>query len=443
MKVSTLPVYLRLWPRTLFGRLTLILLIGLVLAHGLSFGLLLYERAQSARTMMLYALGKDVASSIAILERVPPAERPAWLSRLERKNYRYVLEPVTAGIPIQMPLAQEVMSTIRAALNADYAVSTTVIPDAATPRQLYIHLQLADGAPLTIVLRPAAMPISLWVPLIIAIQLGVLILVMWCAVRLATRPLQQLAQAANQLGSNLQGQPLPEEGPLEVIQAAAAFNAMQRRIGDSLTERMQILAAISHDLQTPITRMRLRADLLDNPLHRDKMLSDLQAMQALVEEGLAYARSAQGATEESCRTDMDALLNSLVYDYRDAGKMVHLSGRLGHPLVTRPYTLRRILTNLLDNALKFGEAVEVHAKLEMPERLMIKVLDRGPGIDEAELQAVLQPFYRVENSRNRETGGTGLGLAIAQQLTVALGGTLVLSNRQGGGLQAQVSLPVG
>jgi signal transduction histidine kinase len=260
-------------------------------------------------------------------------------------------------------------------------------------------------------------------------------------VRLATRPLAQLAQAADALGPDLKGQPLPEDGPSEVARAAAAFNAMQRRIADHLDERMRILAAISHDLQTPITRMRLRADLLDNAALRDKLHGDLNAMQELVEEGIDCARSAGGATEAARATDLHALLDSLVCDYRDAGQSVRFDGRLERPITTRPHTLRRIVTNLVDNALKFAGDAELRIEAEAPDRVCIAVRDRGPGIAQAELQAVLRPFYRIESSRNRDTGGAGLGLAIAQQLTAALGGTLALSNREGGGLEARLSLP--
>ncbi len=187
--------------------------------------------------------------------------------------------------------------------------------------------------------------------------------------------------------------------------------------------------------------MRLRADLLDSPSLRDKLHSDLNAMQALVQEGIAYARSAQGVTENTCRVDLHALLDSLVCDYLDAGEHLQFVGRIEQPIVTRPNALRRIVANLVDNALKFGECAEILVEVDPPHRVSIAVRDRGPGIPPSELSAVLQPFYRVERSRNRHTGGTGLGLAIAQQLAFALGGSLTLSNRDGGGLEARLTLP--
>ncbi len=427
------------WPHTMFGRLMLILVLGLMLAQALSFGVFLLQRMQTGKSMMLYSLGKDVASTVAILERLPAAERGSWLTQLERRNYRYQLGVAPSGVPQASALAAEVAQALRSALAANYPVSVTA--PAQDGQRLDLHLALADGTPLTVILTPSFMPLPDWLLPVIAIQLAVLIAFMWLAVRLATRPLAQLAQAADLTEPQGAAQPLPEDGPQEVAQAARAFNAMRARIDGFLSERMQILAAVSHDLQTPITRMRLRAELLDDAAQRDKMLGDLQAMQMLVAEGIAYARNAHGLNEKPCRTDLDALLASLVYDYTDAGQALRLSGELKLVLLTRPHALRRIVGNLVDNALKFGKEVEIALAREAGGQYSISVLDRGPGIPAAQREAVMQPFYRMENSRNRDTGGTGLGLAIVQQLTLALGGTLALSERAGGGLAVRVLLP--
>jgi signal transduction histidine kinase len=187
--------------------------------------------------------------------------------------------------------------------------------------------------------------------------------------------------------------------------------------------------------------MKLRAEFMDDGVEKDKLWSDLSEMQHLVQEGVAYARSMDTSTETARRVDMDSFLDSLVFDYQDVGREVELSGKTGAVIDTRPHALRRVLVNLTDNALKFGGAAQIQVLANPDNSLSLQVLDRGPGIAEAELSEVLKPFYRVESSRNRDTGGTGLGLAIAQQLTIALGGTLSLSNREGGGLCAQLKLP--
>jgi signal transduction histidine kinase len=432
----------RLWPRSLFGRLTLILFSGLFVAHVLNFELIVHERTQVAEDIMFDNLATDVMAAVALLERVPAAERSAWLSRLEHRNYRYLLETMRDGEPIPSAESRKWIAPVARALGSGYTVTATRRPNALDPLQFRLHLRLSDGTPFTVDLSPVKTPHSVWVQVVMTIQLVMLAVFTWIAVRLATRPLVKLAKAADAMGPDLKGSELPEEGPQEVARAAVAFNSMQRRITDYLAERIQILAAVSHDLQTPITRMRLRADLMDDSVQKEKFHSDLSAMQVLVEQGIAYARSAHDVAETPCRTDLDALLDSLVCDYVDAGQPVRLNGRIGRPLMTRPHTLRRIIANLTDNALKFGRDTEIMLNTTTPEHVQIIVRDRGPGIPEHELKAVLQPYYRVESSRNRESGGTGLGLAIAQQLTVALGGTLLLSNREGGGLEALLSLPV-
>jgi signal transduction histidine kinase len=255
-----------------------------------------------------------------------------------------------------------------------------------------------------------------------------------------TRPLAQLSAAADDLGPDLKAQRLAEEGPTEVAHAARAFNAMQQRIAGYMSERVEILAAISHDLQTPITRMRLRTDLMDDAHDREKFRQDLDAMHSLVREGVTYARTLHGAAEPPLRIDADALLESMVADYEDVGQQVRLEGKAGAPIVSRPHALRRILMNLIDNALKFGSEVRLRVHAEEDGRLVLSVLDNGPGIPPDELDAVLKPFYRVESSRNRSTGGTGLGLAIAHQLAMAMGAELTLKNRAEGGLEARLAL---
>jgi signal transduction histidine kinase len=427
------------WPKSLFGRLILILICGLTAAHALSFALALIERRHTTALMMINYLSRDIASSVAILDRLPAPEREEWLPKLERRNYRYTLEPPVGLHEAEQGLARRIAAVIQKAVGPQYDTRVFVPPN--DQDQLLIQLHLHDGNPLGIEVAVTPLPLARWVLVVLGAQLLLLFIFSWKAVRTVTRPLMDLADAANSLGgSNLKSVNLSEKGPVEVAHAAGAFNAMQRRIADYVTERMQILAAISHDLQTPITRMRLRADLLDDAALRDKLYGDLDSMQALVQEVIAYVRDGQGLTEAPRRIDLDALLDSLVCDYVDADKQVSLIGRVGRAVCTRPQTVKRIVANLVDNALKFAQSAEVHVAVE-EDWISMTVVDRGPGIPESELETVLNPFYRVESSRNRETGGTGLGLAIANQLSHALGGALTLNNREGGGLSARVRVP--
>ncbi|KFF36397.1 ATPase [Pseudomonas aeruginosa VRFPA01] len=405
-------------PRSLAARLALILFAGLVLAYGLSFASQFYERYQTAKHMMLDSLEQDVAISVAMLDRLTPAERQAWLPRLERRTYRYRL--------------------IERALDGQYPLALQTVTDSRPHFQ--VRLSLRDGSPLTIDVTPAPVPLSGWLPLVLLVQLALLLLCTGLAVRTAIGPLTRLVKAVEHLDPNRPAQPLAETGPREVAHAAAAFNAMQVRIAEHLKERMQLLAAISHDLQTPITRMKLRVEFMDASSDRDKLWNDLEEMQHLVREGVAYARSMHGSAEATCRVDLDAFLDSLVFDYQDSGKQVQLDGRTAAVIDTRPHALRRVLVNLIDNALKFAGAARLEVERRADGGTRIQVLDNGPGIPPGELDEVLKPFYRVENSRNRDTGGTGLGLAIAQQLTLAIGARLSLANRPAGGLCARIEL---
>ncbi|ABR90876.1 two-component sensor histidine kinase [Janthinobacterium sp. Marseille] len=426
------------WPRTLFMRLMLILFIGLVVAHALSFWLIMRERTDATTGLMLGYLQQDVASSVALLDRLPAAERAAWLPRLERRTYSFSLEPGMAGRAPDTKLSSMIAASFVEAIGSHYRVTAHVVP--GQKDRVQAQLELSDGMPLTIDMRPAGLPISDWLPLVLLLQLAALAAVTWVGVRLATRPLAQLADAADTLGPDLRASRLPEDGPLEVARAAKAFNAMQGRINTYMTERMQILAAISHDLQTPITRMRMRADMMDDSEQREKLNHDLKEMEVLVKEGVAYARTLHGTSEPPRAIDPDALLESLVFDYTDAGQELDLHGKVGHPIITRPNALRRVLINLIDNALKFSTQVEVSVSAGPEGKTTILVLDNGPGIPEEDLETVFQPFYRVEASRNRDTGGTGLGLAIAKQLTLAMNASLTLHNRATGGLEARLVL---
>ncbi|KMN09656.1 ATPase [Pseudomonas helleri] len=427
------------WPKTLASQLSLIFLVSLLLANGLSFSVQFYERYLSARSTMLNNMENDISTSVAILDRLPAEERQAWLSRLNREHYQYLLTKGDSGVPMDTADPPMSASSIKDTLGQHYALTFADIPGVRPHYQVF--LQLADGNPVTIDVRPADIPVALWLPVVLVLQLALLLGCTWMAVRLAIRPLSRLSRAVESLDPNARIQHLDESGPTEVAHAAVAFNAMQQRIADYLKERMQILAAISHDLQTPITRMKLRAEFMDDSIERDKLLSDLGEMEHLVREGVAYARSVHGSTEANCKLDLDAFVDSIVFDYQDVGKAVNSSGSYGSPIETRPHALRRVLINLLDNALKFSGAAELVVSAEANGNVSIKVLDRGPGISAEELREVLKPFYRVESSRNRDTGGTGLGLAIAQQLAIALGGSLGLSNREGGGLCAELLLP--
>ncbi|HSX74188.1 MAG TPA: HAMP domain-containing sensor histidine kinase [Sphingobium sp.] len=431
---------LRLLPGTLRARIFLILFVGLAVAYGLSFTVLSLERYMSAKAVMLGTLESDVATSIAVLDLMPADARAGLVDRLGRGNYSFVLGEGLPGEPDASARGAEIAARIEEAVGHRFPLRLERIPGEAL--RLQAHLSLSDGSPLTIDIFPrGVMPVANWLPSVFVVQMVLLMLCAWYVVRQAVRPLERLAAAADALDPNRPGPPLGAEGPSEVAHAVSAFNAMRERIAHYLEERVQILAAISHDLQTPITRMRLRADMADDTPERDKLLSDLAEIERLVQDGIAYARSAHGNGEKPSRIDLSSFIDSIAYDYQDMGKAVTVAGAVSGTVATKPHALRRILTNFIDNALKFAGSAEIGVERRADGGTRITVLDRGPGIPEEKIEAAMQPFFRLEQSRNRETGGAGLGLAIAQQLAAVLGGSVRLSNRPGGGLAAEVLLP--
>jgi signal transduction histidine kinase len=232
----------------------------------------------------------DIADAVAILDYVEPEERPAWLDRLSRRHWRYVLGD--GGEIEAQPSSKRLQANIarlRAVLGPAHDANFVYFdPPTRLRRGILIHL--TDGSPLTLEIFWQGASISPWLPAALAVQLCIIAFFVWVAVKLATQPLARLEHAANSLGSDLRGEPLPEDGPQEVARAATAFNAMQRRIAEQAVERIQILAGIARRLQTPITRMRLRADFLGDSDAKEKLQGDLQEMQTLVKQGLALAR---------------------------------------------------------------------------------------------------------------------------------------------------------
>jgi signal transduction histidine kinase len=273
----------------------------------------------------------------------------------------------------------------------------------------------------------------------VLVLLVAVILLSLLAVRWITRPLKTLADAAEELGKDINRPPLPETGPVEVVRAARALNTMQSRLSRYLSDRTRIFAAMSHDLKTPITRLRLRAELLDDPQIRQKFSKDLEEMESMVGATLDFMRGLENE-ERSQRIDVTALLESLQADAREIGGRVEIEGAASAPYAGRPQALKRCLANLIDNAVKYGRSARL-AVDDDAARLRISVRDEGPGIAEAELERVFEPFHRLETSRSRESGGTGLGLSIARNIAEQHGGTLVLRNLPAGGLEAILTLP--
>jgi signal transduction histidine kinase len=311
---------------------------------------------------------------------------------------------------------------------------------------LYLHLQdrtslMSGGHVHPGMMGMEAVPMRfLWH---VGLTLVVVIAASLIAVRWIARPLREMTEAATAFAHDIDAAPLAESGPVEVRRAAEAFNFMQKRLRQLVVERGRALAAVSHDLRTPLTRMRLRAELVDDPLLQQKLNADIDTMHAMVNGVLAYLRGLED-TEPAQPINMEALLHSIVEDERSLGRPVHLIERESAEASPPPYAgklsvLRRAIGNLIDNAVAHGHSVTVRLH-DTPNELRILVDDDGPGIPDADLVRVTEPFVRLDASRSLDTGGVGLGLAIVRDVAAYHGGQLILENRAEGGLRASLVL---
>ena len=432
------------WLHSLFARLMLILIVGIMIVLAVSFTLFVGERERLGRAALFESVAQEIATKVEVLDRLSTAEREQWIDQLGRRRLRLALrqpsEPLRP-LPDGHPLPAALRAAMPERTSAAYAHER---PGMKHPIIIAV-VHLADGTPLQVRLPGVPPGPHLRSPepgrlfAALAALIGGVGLLTWFAVRLATRPLSRMAEAARALGEDPERAPMDTRGPTEVSQAAQAFNQMQQRIREHVSERTRILAAISHDLQTPITRLRLRAELLDDEPLRTRVQADLDSMQALIKEGLVYARSLDDAAPAQA-VDVDSLLEALREDALDMGWKISLSGSVGVPVLARPTAVRRALWNLIENGAKFGGAVEIQVS-STPQMIEIRIRDHGPGLPESELEKVFEPFYRLETSRNRNTGGTGLGLAIARNLLRRQQGQVHLHNHPAGGLEAVVVLP--
>jgi len=321
--------------------------------------------------------------------------------------------------------------------------STQMMQHWFTDDALLVSYRLQDGAWLNILTRtPQFQPIwrSRFLLAFLVIAAGIALLSIW-VVRQSTEPLALLAGAAERLGRNVNAPDLPENGPGEVQKAARAFNQMKHRLRRLITDRTRILAAISHDLRTPITRLRLRAEFVEDDEQRGKMLDDLAQMESMISATLAFARL-DSSDEKVQSLDLAGLIYTVCDDAAELGRNVSYEGPDHAPLSGRAIALRRVLENLVDNAVKYGNSAVVRLEVAINhDNYLIYVDDEGPGIPEEMMGQVFEPFHRIESSRNRETGGVGLGLAVVRSIIQGHGGNVTLANRPEGGLRVTVELP--
>ena len=478
-------------PRTLFGQIVFALLAGIIVAQLAGAWLLIDERARVAEQLLGAHMADRIAGIVDALDKAAPEERARLARALDVPPTRVTLERpwiadadttsndvITFAAALQRelprPLPVQVFAVERGQFlwprvgrarlpnavatssDAPMATAATAPPPlniavppprhnwaASAVTRVVAQVRLSDGAVVTFrhTLPSAArdLPIRLlgW---LLVVALITTALALWI-VRRITRSTSALAEAATGLASNLDQPPLPATGPVEIAVAALAFNKMQAEIQRLLQTRATAMAALSHDLRLPITRVRLRAERIDDHDVRTAIDRDLDEMDRMIDNTLEYLRAGRSA-EQKVALDLESMLDSIAQDFESLGARLNIRGQATAPLRARPQALQRCLANLIDNARRYGGGAVDVLLLDRGREIEIRVEDDGPGIPAAERERVFEPYVRLEESRAAHTGGAGLGLAIARAVARGHGGDLQLHDRAPGqGLSARLLLP--
>lgn len=440
------------------ARIFIILALGTILSAILVIALTGYERRDLEMHMRMEHQAERVEQIIGMLNAVPKASRAALADIAKKKGITIDLSnaPAVEGdftdsefaAVLRRTLGEDRPLTVLDRSNEDCSSSTSKHEQLKT---LSRHCQtifttLSDGSPLRLEFghhERQSLPFQGNFIRNLLLFLLAIVLMSLLVAHMAMKPLRRLAQAAHDLGRNIEHPPLPvDSGSTEVKQASIAFNSMQSNIRNHIQERTYMLAAIAHDLQTPLTRLRLRLEKVVDEDLRARLVADLSATQDMVRQGLDFARSTN-AEEPFELVDIDSMIEAICNDATDAGAEVSFSGKLGKPIMACPHILRRCINNLLDNAIKYGGHAHVTVHQD-GNKAVVTIIDGGPGIPEEQLEAVFQPFKRIESSRSRNSGGTGLGLTIARIIAEKHHGSIRLSNMAvlELGLVAKLELPM-
>lgn len=429
----------------LIGRVFAILLLAVLVEYGAST--FLYERASqfSVRQDEAHRLAEHLVIASKLIEEEEPAHRPEEAAELTTTRYaiawRATLPTPPAVSPSLDTLTRQIVTWEPDLARRDLRVSLT-----SPGRDGFIAgaLRLADGSWITFRTRQpvAALDMAISRILLALTPAVALILIGGLLLRQTLRPMRDLARAADRVGHGAVGvEPVPERGPGEVRDVVVAFNAMQARIHRLIGDRTQALAAVGHDFRTPLARLRLRADAIDDDELRDSIQHDVIEMNQMVTSLLAYLSGEEEADAEPlASTDLAVMCATLVDDVRDHGGKAKYHGPDHCDLPVRRVALKRALTNLIDNARHYGKRVDVRLDA-LADSVVITVEDDGPGIPPDQRDSVLEPFVRLDPARARDTQGFGLGLAIVQRVVAVHRGELELGAAPAGGLSARITLP--
>ena len=447
----------RLWPRSLVGQLVFAVAVMLFVAQAINFALLVRGQKQQ---FLAHGGGMAVARIIDAVERDRRGDFRGRRGDDPRGHER--AKQVISDTPIPVPadakpmpdLAGYVSNLLHEADVRVEAVDAWALP--ARPRARRANLPGRSGFPGRIVVVSAKIEgryvavrsriqvggdrlqgFLLWQTL--SLYLLLLVPILLIAWRVA-RPLRDLTRAARVNPVLRDATPLEEEGPSDMRDLIAAFNAYRARIATMLSDKDRMLGAVGHDLRTPLASLRVRVEQVEDDALRDKMIASIEEMTAMLSDILALARSGSG-NEAQERIPLRELIGELAADYQERGQEVAVADVADVAVLARPMLLKRALRNLADNAVAYGVRARLSVRVE-DGTARIAISDDGPGLTDEQIRTLIEPFARGEQSRNRATGGAGLGLSIARDIAEGEGGALTLSNRSGGGLDAVIALPL-
>ncbi|MBF0212758.1 MAG: hypothetical protein HQM00_04230 [Magnetococcales bacterium] len=459
-----------LLPGSLAGRTLLILFVGLSLSHIVSILVFTSEKMEAAVLTSEQQLLERMATLTRLLCDAPESLHASILSATNRNGVHLELRRASDNAPvaaegnieslrltlerlIDRPEVRVIEMRIREPdWNHEFGTLHRFLFRIEMEIIRFMHVEVIDREWHALVLLPNRQQVLLTthpagnhVPLFrhatfsVLIMSGAILILVLIMVRQMTKPWQKIIQAAEVFGRDVYAAPLPEQGATEIIHAARIFNRMNRRIREFVEERLQIIAAISHDLRTPLTQLRLMAEFTRTDEERSRMLSILDEMEKMFSATLSFARDSVSG-EPKQRLNLSSLLAAICNDLADAGAAVQFEEQDKLPYFCRPAALKRALINLIDNAIQYGGRADVHL-LTTPDAIEIRIFDPGSGIPESEWEHVLLPFRRLEPSRNRHTGGVGMGLAIANSVIRDHGGVIRFVHPAAGGFTVSVILP--
>lgn len=415
------------WLRSLIshlsGRSALIILFIIVIFHVLLMALYLNSNRVARETVRRDAVIQKIVNAISLVEATPVSNREKAVNAMEDPDLHV---SITQSPKWDLRFQEISLWTISKALR-----------NKLDSFQISIQLEKNQWLNLNATIYSQFLYTQLVLLFLEVMVLAMILFSAWSISRY-TQPLERFKSAAEQLGVDIHAAPLDmKKGPGLVQELAEAMNQMQERLQDLIRDRTQMLAAISHDLRTPITRMKLRLQFIDDRQMQDSLMQDLDEMEHMVNETMSFARD-DSREEKMVQVDIISLLETIVDDMQILGKSVVFSSELQRASVLgRPLALKRVFTNLINNSVRYANAVDISVQ-KTSESLQVILEDEGPGIPEADLERVFEPFFRVEGSRSRSTGGVGLGLAVVRDILQSHHATITLENRQPAGLRVTI-----